>query len=168
MSTPPTATAYHEAGHALLAWFCEYPTAEVSTIPDAAAGLAGYRLAHDADQEDPLQEDPARALLCAANSCMVCLAGGVAGRIACGAGEPSDSDVAGAWHCALQASETEDAAEAFMRWCELQAEAIIMQYRAGLEALAGALADHRRIPGEEAYRIIGEAVKRTSKQARED
>ena len=141
------ATAYHEAGHAVVAWRLGFKVRRVTITPGED---------HDgfAEHDSPLRgihldiDNSDRARLRAEKAIMICLAGTLAQRrfaprsVRLWQGE-SDRDLA--TDLALRINGSGEAATAFLAWLNLRTADLIEAAWDSVEALAGALLEHRTL-----------------------
>jgi hypothetical protein len=143
------ATAYHEAGHAVVALFLGYKPRSATIIP--AVDFHG-QVKHDS----PLRgikldiDDSDRARLRVERAIMICFAGPLAQqryRPRSWRRWHGASDFQTAADLALRVSGSEEAATAFLRWLELQTRSIVIARWTLIDRVAQALLEHDKLVG---------------------
>jgi ATP-dependent Zn protease len=161
--TEMRATAYHEAGHAVVADRLGYGFSTVSIIPDADDATHGRIvfscpvLASDPNLGLTLrQEERVR------NNIVVTLAGGIAEERFCG--KPTDeitlgtqSDRDSVTDLAFRMAGSTAECQALLDWLATRADNIVTHRWPQIEAVAAALVERRRLSGTEARLIIRES-----------
>lgn len=150
------ATAYHEAGHFVIAWRRGFKLRNISIVP--AGDYAG-----NVEQENPLKgirldvNGSDRAQLRAERAIEVCLAGPIAQRRL----KPSswrrhhgESDLKIATELALRLQGSEELAAAYLRWLEISTAALVGAQWPQIQRLSLALLDFGTMTAAEAVAAI--------------
>jgi hypothetical protein len=151
------ATAYHEAGHAIAAWWLQLPFKRVTITPNADAGSLGHLL-HDRAPKwfNPEIKAGDRQRLRAERHIIT----GFAGQIAEGkyrGRRPRygmDSDNSQAVNMATYFCISTDTTEALLHFCFLSSRDLIAKWWWAVEAVALALLDRTTLSCEEVKEVI--------------
>jgi hypothetical protein len=152
------AAAYHEAGHAVVAWLLDRSFRRVSIKEtEEELGIALYRKWHN--KFDPNHSDPKRARLQLEGAMMTALAGAEAERIHTGSrndkGAGFDDELVTTL-AAFVIDEREEELPAFVNWLTVRTRNLLklpQNWRA-VEELAAALVEREEIGAAEAKGII--------------
>lgn len=155
------ATAYHEAGHAVAAYFLRRvgKVRCVSIIPDSERETVG----HTAHWSTPAfwralnrGEWPDHARCRFEDEVVVLLAGGSAERRFAGRADHigARSDYEKAADFAIAATGSKRAANAFLRWLQVTTEDLVTLRWPAIQAVAAALVEHKRLSGACVRKVI--------------
>lgn len=146
-----TATAYHEAGHTVVAW-------RLGADPKSATIVSQGAVQGEMTQESPFVgadlkydgSDHVRNRI--ERAIMICLAGPMAQRHFSARSWRSwhgGSDYAMAFDLALRVNGSPKAARAHLKWLEIRVQALIVSLWDYVEAIAGELLSHGTLSTEE-------------------
>jgi ATP-dependent Zn protease len=152
-----TATAYHEAGHAVAAWLRGMKFREVSILPNASANSLGHLLhAGEPRWFHPEYDVSLRTVARVENHILVCFAGPAAEARLRGRhnwrGAGSDMQQAADMVSFLCGSAEEE--EAYLKLVRIRARGLVEAHWVKVEAIAMALMDRRRLTWVEVDTII--------------
>ena len=157
LSKALVATAYHEAGHAVIAWVHRVGLREVSIIPDADAGTLGHCGRYRWPSFAPDAGLDARTERRAMNLMMVHLAGREAERRFTGRynhiGAAADLETAYTL-AAYVTGDTDPETAAFLHWLTLRTRRALGIHWIAVEALATTLLNAQRLDGKQVREVI--------------
>ncbi len=153
-------TAYHEAGHVVLAYLARRRVREVTIIPDVAQGSLGHckLWRHPSSFQPGVEASEPRALRRIERAILVNVAGSVAEAIFTGRHSHiyASGDMEYAVGLAEYTAGDPDEAGAYVGWLYTRARNILRHsdYWRAVQALAVALVEHRRLGARQTYRIM--------------
>lgn len=150
------ATAYHEAGHAVIAWANQIGLREASIIPNSTSGTLGHCRHATWPSFRPDTDNSLRTRRRAEMLIMVALAGSEAEKRVTGRynhrGAESDMHYAGGLTMYLTGSAEE--AEALLRWLTIRTRNVLENHWSTVEPLADALLNEQRLNGKRILEVI--------------
>ncbi len=161
-------TAYHEAGHAVAAYYRYYPFKHVTVIPDETAGSLGHILYRPLRSFKNIEFDITPTLAKRIeDKVVISLAGGIAQRKFHKRGYWSyhtSSDNQSAVDLALRVNGTTEAADAYLHWLYICARQLVECHWKDICAVANELKGHKTISHEDVDRAIHIASGQTEAQ----
>jgi ATP-dependent Zn protease len=151
-------TAYHEAGHAVAAWTFGMRFKRVTIVPkDDSLGSLTLSMWGTSVSPDLLSTDDAEDVEYIRRRIVVSLAGGLAEEVLTGA--PNDTmrshDLHSAVDLAGYVTRSLEDMEEYLDSASLSASEVVRGNWAVIEALAGALLEHRTLNFEQATAVMG-------------
>lgn len=156
------ATAYHEAGHAVMAWLLRLPFKEVSIVPDASQEFRG-RILHEPYPKwfNPEVSSTPQVSQRTEAYIKTYFAGQIAERKLRGRAPAKSShagDDSGAIDFALSVAGSSEAASYFLRYLFCCARDSVFAYWPMVNAVAAALLKRKRLSEREVQRAIQRAI----------
>ncbi len=156
-----TATAYHEAGHAVIAWHLRLGIGRVSIVPDPDRGSLGH-----IETKVPRWIDPDVDLSPAAQDWLqrriqMSLAGRASEKLFTGRWNHvgARGDYRSATDLALYVCGSSEEISAFIKWLDLRTRATVKFHGAQIAKVAAALLEHHTLRPRDVERLIQEWYK---------
>ena len=147
-------TAYHEAGHAVAAFFEQLRVRTATIKPDKVKGSLGHVSHYPKPSFHPDFETDARTERRVLAGVLTYLAGPAAERRATGRATGSHDDYRNAMDMASRLCGSNESVGALLRWMWVQARDLVTVHWSFIEAVARALLARRRLSGQEVREII--------------
>ena len=151
-----TATAYHEAGHAVVAWRLGVAVRGVSIVPDEDTSGRCHHAALIRGKYPEL-DDSLRAVVRMQKQVMVSLAGLIAQRIHSPRSVRryhAHTDHRAAVDVALHLTSSEEEASAFLKWLEIRTGNLLRAHWPMVDALSKELLARGSMRGKEVERLL--------------